>query len=138
MEDLWWKWYVKILYLVFFWKQESDVELRHLSADAVQTDSSNVVYLIRPQLTVMKTITSHIQNDISKGVQKKYFIYFVPRRTVACEKVLTITNILYPTYKFYFIGIDHVWTYKTLEFYLYLLEKEDFLRMQIKFIFSSS
>jgi hypothetical protein len=68
--------------------KEGDVELRHLSADPVQTDSSNVVYLIRPQLTVMKTIASHIQNDISKGVQKKYFIYFVPRRTVACEKIL--------------------------------------------------
>ncbi|KAF3322111.1 vacuolar protein-sorting-associated protein 33 [Carex littledalei] len=68
--------------------KEGDGELRHLSADPVQTDSSNVVYLIRPQLTVMKTIASHIQNDISKGVQKKYFIYFVPRRTVACEKIL--------------------------------------------------
>lgn len=80
-----------------FLEQEGDVELRHLSADPAQTDSSNVVYLIRPQLTVMKTIASHIQNDISKGVQKKYYIYFVPRRTVACEKVLTIINILLPT-----------------------------------------
>ncbi|XP_078167646.1 sec1/munc18-like (SM) proteins superfamily [Carex rostrata] len=68
--------------------KEGDGELRYLSADPVQTDSSNVVYLIRPQITVMKTIASHIQNDISKGIQKKYFIYFVPRRTVACEKIL--------------------------------------------------
>ncbi|KAJ1701858.1 hypothetical protein LUZ63_001637 [Rhynchospora breviuscula] len=68
--------------------KEGDVELRHLSADPVQTDSSNVIYLIRPQLTVMKTISSHIQNGISKGIEKKYFIYFVPRRTVACEKIL--------------------------------------------------
>ncbi|KAJ3706272.1 hypothetical protein LUZ61_009977 [Rhynchospora tenuis] len=68
--------------------KEGDVELRHLSAEPVQTDSSNVIYLIRPQLTVMKTIASHIQNGISKGIEKKYFIYFVPRRTVACEKIL--------------------------------------------------
>ncbi|KAJ4812299.1 Vacuolar protein-sorting-associated protein [Rhynchospora pubera] len=68
--------------------KDGDVELRHLSADPVQTDSSNVIYLIRPQLTVMKTIASHIQNGISKGIEKKYFIYFVPRRTVACEKIL--------------------------------------------------
>ncbi|KAJ4800653.1 Vacuolar protein-sorting-associated protein [Rhynchospora pubera] len=68
--------------------KDGDVELQHLSADPVQTDSSNVIYLIRPQLTVMKTIASHIQNGISKGIEKKYFIYFVPRRTVACEKIL--------------------------------------------------
>lgn len=91
--DLW-----KFTIFVVYWKQEGDGELRHLSADPVQTDSSNVVYLIRPQFTVMKTIASHIQNDISKGIQKKYFIYFVPRRTVACEKVLAIINILFSAY----------------------------------------
>ncbi|KAJ6797482.1 vacuolar protein-sorting-associated protein 33-like protein [Iris pallida] len=35
----------------------------------------------------MKFISSHIQNDISKGLQKEYFVYFVPRRTVVCEKI---------------------------------------------------
>ncbi|KAM0949673.1 putative sec1-like protein [Dioscorea sansibarensis] len=67
--------------------KENGVELRHISADPVQTDCSKVLYLVRPQLNLMKLISSNIQNDISKGVQREYFVYFVPRRTVACEKI---------------------------------------------------
>ncbi|KAG2634058.1 hypothetical protein PVAP13_2NG231900 [Panicum virgatum] len=36
----------------------------------------------------MKFIASQIRNDESKGLQREYFLYFAPRRTVACEKVL--------------------------------------------------
>ncbi|XP_052726912.1 vacuolar protein-sorting-associated protein 33 homolog isoform X2 [Vigna angularis] len=36
----------------------------------------------------MKFICSNIHNDISKGLQREYHVYFVPRRTVVCEKVL--------------------------------------------------
>ncbi|XP_018633119.1 vacuolar protein-sorting-associated protein 33 homolog isoform X2 [Nicotiana tomentosiformis] len=36
----------------------------------------------------MKFICSHIHNDISKGIQREYFVYFVPRRAVVCEKIL--------------------------------------------------
>lgn len=37
----------------------------------------------------MKFISSHVNNDISKGLQREYYVYFVPRRAVACEKVLS-------------------------------------------------
>nr|CAD1843792.1 unnamed protein product [Ananas comosus var. bracteatus] len=67
--------------------KENGAELRHLSADPVQTECSKVIYLVFPQLNLMKFITSHIQNDVSKGVQREYFVYFVPRRTVVCEKI---------------------------------------------------
>ncbi|PON38070.1 Vacuolar protein sorting-associated protein [Trema orientale] len=36
----------------------------------------------------MKFISSHIHNDISKGLQREYHVYFVPRRSVCCEKIL--------------------------------------------------
>ncbi|KAK8469827.1 hypothetical protein PHAVU_005G180400 [Phaseolus vulgaris] len=36
----------------------------------------------------MRFICSNIHNDLSKGLQREYHVYFVPRRTVACEKVL--------------------------------------------------
>ncbi|KAL7214911.1 hypothetical protein ACSBR1_027153 [Camellia fascicularis] len=36
----------------------------------------------------MKFICSHVHNDASKGLQREYFVYFVPRRAVACEKIL--------------------------------------------------
>ncbi|MQM08618.1 hypothetical protein Taro_041474 [Colocasia esculenta] len=68
--------------------KESDAELRHLSSERLQTECSKVLYIVRSQLNLMKLISSNIQNDISKGLQKEYFIYFVPRRTVVCEKIL--------------------------------------------------
>lgn len=68
--------------------KEHGAELRHLNAEPVQTDCMKVVYLVRAQVDLMKFICSHIQNDISKGIQRDYFVYFVPRRAVVCEKIL--------------------------------------------------
>ncbi|CAH2064099.1 unnamed protein product [Thlaspi arvense] len=68
--------------------KELGLELRHLSAEPVQTECTKVVYLVRSQLSFMKYIASHIQNDISKAIQRDYYVYFVPRRSVACEKIL--------------------------------------------------
>lgn len=71
-------------------EQENGVELRYLSAEPVQTESSKVVYLVRSQISLMKFISLNIHNDQSKGLQKEYFVYFVPRRTVVCEKVILL------------------------------------------------
>ncbi|RID47122.1 hypothetical protein BRARA_I03744 [Brassica rapa] len=68
--------------------KELGLELRHLSEEPVQTECTKVVYLVRSQLSFMKHIASHIQNDISKAIQRDYYVYFVPRRSVACEKIL--------------------------------------------------
>ncbi|KAK4743074.1 hypothetical protein SAY87_001075 [Trapa incisa] len=67
--------------------KEHMVELRHLSAEPIQTDSTKVVYLVRSQLNLMKFICSNIHNDLLKGLQREYYVYFVPRRSVACEKI---------------------------------------------------
>lgn len=68
--------------------KEHGVELRHLTSDPVLTECTKVVYLVRAQLDLMKFICSHVHNDASKGLQREYFVYFVPRRAVACEKIL--------------------------------------------------
>ncbi|XP_039794552.1 vacuolar protein-sorting-associated protein 33 homolog isoform X2 [Panicum virgatum] len=68
--------------------KEYGAELRILSSDPLQTECPKVVYLVRSQLSFMKFIASQIRNDESKGLQREYFLYFAPRRTVACEKVL--------------------------------------------------
>ncbi|XP_028788976.1 vacuolar protein-sorting-associated protein 33 homolog isoform X2 [Neltuma alba] len=73
---------------VFFGTKELGAELRHLSAEPVQTDCSKIVYLVRSQPNLMKFICSNVNNDVSKGLQREYHVYFVPRRTVVCEKVL--------------------------------------------------
>jgi hypothetical protein len=74
-------------YLVCSTYQEYGAELRILSSDPLQTECPKIVYLVRSQLSFMKFIASQIRNDESKGLQREYFLYFVPRRTVACEKV---------------------------------------------------
>ncbi|OAY28803.1 vacuolar protein-sorting-associated protein 33 homolog [Manihot esculenta] len=68
--------------------REHGVELRHLSADPIQTDCTKVVYLVRSRFNLMRCICSHVHNDTSKGLEREYYIYFVPRREVVCEKVL--------------------------------------------------
>ncbi|KAH7537461.1 hypothetical protein FEM48_Zijuj03G0095300 [Ziziphus jujuba var. spinosa] len=73
--------------------KEHGVELRHLSAEPIQADSTKVVYLVRSQLSLMKYISSHVNTDISKGLQREYYVYFVPRRAVGCEKILEEENI---------------------------------------------
>ncbi|XP_050238640.1 vacuolar protein-sorting-associated protein 33 homolog [Mercurialis annua] len=68
--------------------REHGAELKHLSADPVQTDCTKVVYLVRSRFNLMRFICSHVRHDTSKGLEREYYIYFVPRREVVCEKVL--------------------------------------------------
>ncbi|XP_042494263.1 vacuolar protein-sorting-associated protein 33 homolog [Macadamia integrifolia] len=73
--------------------KEHGVELRHLSTEPVQTECTRIIYVIRSQPSFMKLISSNIQHDISKGLQREYSVYFVPRRAVACEKILEEENV---------------------------------------------
>ena len=66
--------------------------MRHLTAEPIQTDCTKVVYLVHSQLDLMKLISSQIRDDTSKGLQREYFVYFVPRRTVVCEKVSSLSK----------------------------------------------
>ncbi|KAK1570495.1 hypothetical protein Q3G72_002735 [Acer saccharum] len=68
--------------------KEYGIELRLLSAEPVQTECTKVVYFVHPEFNLMRFISFHIHDDASKGLQREYFLYFVPRRSVACEKIL--------------------------------------------------
>ncbi|XP_023924915.1 vacuolar protein-sorting-associated protein 33 homolog [Quercus suber] len=41
----------------------------------------------------MKCICSNVHDDVSKGLQREYFVYFVPHCTVVCEKILEEENV---------------------------------------------
>lgn len=82
--------------MFFYVDQEYGTELRILSADPLQTECPKVVYLVRSQLNFMKFVANQIKNDESKGLQREYHLYFVPRRIVACEKVFWFLYILFP------------------------------------------
>ncbi|XP_047047911.1 vacuolar protein-sorting-associated protein 33 homolog isoform X2 [Lolium rigidum] len=68
--------------------KEYGAELRILSADPLQTGCSKVVYLVRSQPNYMKFVADQMKNDEAKGLRRDYFLYFVPCRTIACEKIL--------------------------------------------------
>nr|CAB3473428.1 unnamed protein product [Digitaria exilis] len=68
--------------------KEYGAELRILSRDPLQTECPKIIYLVHSQLSFMKFVASQIKNDELKGLQREYFLFFVPRRTVACEKTL--------------------------------------------------
>ncbi|XP_042475286.1 vacuolar protein-sorting-associated protein 33 homolog isoform X1 [Macadamia integrifolia] len=104
--------------------KEHGVELRHLSTEPVQTECTRIIYLVRSHLSFMKLISSNIQHDISKGIQREYSVYFVPRRTVACEKILEEENVhrllSIGEYPLYVIPLDE----DVLSFELDLASKE--------------
>jgi hypothetical protein len=45
----------------------------------------------------MKFVANQMKNDEAKGLQRDYFLYFVPCRTIACEKVY----LSFCTFNFY-------------------------------------
>ncbi|XP_010557601.1 PREDICTED: vacuolar protein-sorting-associated protein 33 homolog isoform X2 [Tarenaya hassleriana] len=104
--------------------KEHGVELRHLSAEPLLTECTKVVYLVRSQLSFMKSISLHIQNDTSKAIQREYYVYFVPRRSVACEKILEqekVHNLVtVREFPLYMVPLDE----DVISFELELAEKE--------------
>uniref|UniRef100_A0A0D9W2T2 Uncharacterized protein n=1 Tax=Leersia perrieri TaxID=77586 RepID=A0A0D9W2T2_9ORYZ len=68
--------------------KEYGAELRLLTTEPLQTECPKILYLVRSQLNFMKLIANQIKSDEPKGFQREFFLYFVPRRTVACEKIL--------------------------------------------------
>ncbi|KAG6763515.1 hypothetical protein POTOM_030935 [Populus tomentosa] len=110
--------------LVDILKNENGAELRHLSAEPVQTDCTKVVYLVRSEFSLMRFICSNIHHDTSQGLQREYYVYFVPRREVVCEKVLEEENVhnlvTIGEYPLYMVPLDE----DVLSFELDLANKE--------------
>ncbi|PNT22501.2 hypothetical protein POPTR_008G035600v4 [Populus trichocarpa] len=104
--------------------RENGAELRHLSAEPVQTDCTKVVYLVRSEFSLMRFICSNIHHDTSQGLQREYYVYFVPRREVVCEKVLEEENVhnlvTIGEYPLYMVPLDE----DVLSFELDLANKE--------------
>ncbi|KAI4382714.1 hypothetical protein MLD38_008641 [Melastoma candidum] len=90
--------------------KEHNVELRHLSGEPVQTEATKLVYLVRSQLDLVKFICSNVHSDVSKGIQREYHVYFVPRRAVACEKVFEEEKVhelmTFGEYPLYVVPLD--------------------------------
>lgn len=75
-------------------KEHGVENLLHLSAESIQSDCTNVLYLVRPRMSLMKLIAGQIKHDKGQNLQRQYSVYFMPRRTVVCEKVLEEEDVL--------------------------------------------
>ena len=60
----------------------------------LETSLAQVVYLVRPIPELMAKIANHIHDHREKAQRKEYFIYFVPRKTILCDRVLAETGVL--------------------------------------------
>ncbi|KAF8941229.1 hypothetical protein BGZ58_001033 [Dissophora ornata] len=69
--------------------QDHGVEkIYHLQSGPLDTDFKNIVYICRPQINYMGYIADHIQAHTRDQRPYTYSLFFVPRRTALCEKVL--------------------------------------------------
>ena len=73
-------------------KEHGIDKIYHLLPDPLVTDCTSIVYFIRPQLHLAEQVASQIRAlEKSRGrgePQRAYTLFFVPRRSMLCEKVL--------------------------------------------------
>ncbi|KAF9360746.1 hypothetical protein BGX34_007526 [Mortierella sp. NVP85] len=65
-------------------------KIYHLQPGALETDCKNLIYICRPQVNYMKYIAENIHTHLKEPRTStyRYSLFFVPRRTALCEKVL--------------------------------------------------
>lgn len=61
-----------------------------LRTAAIETDCENVLYLARPSFHIVKLVAAQVKalRPAGKAAPKNLRLYFVPRRTFVCEKML--------------------------------------------------
>jgi hypothetical protein len=63
-------------------------DFKELNSDELKTDCDNVMYLVRPDMALMKQIANQVKSSGRNSGKKSTYVYFVPRRTLICEEVL--------------------------------------------------
>jgi len=53
------------------------------------SECKSFLFLVRPRPHLMQYVAKQIHTDAKKGFKKDYTIFFVPRRTMLCERVLS-------------------------------------------------
>lgn len=71
-------------------KSHAVEKIHHLRDETLTTDISQVIYLCRPQLKLMKIIAKHV----TQAPEKQYNLFFVPRRTLVCQRLLEKEGVI--------------------------------------------
>ncbi|KAI9142913.1 Sec1-like protein [Paraphysoderma sedebokerense] len=69
-------------------KEHGVSKIYHLQPGPLPTDCTALVYLCRPNVAFMDWIVEHIKSHAQKSMKLEYAIFFVPRRTLLCERAL--------------------------------------------------
>eukprot|EP00941_MAST-03F_sp_MAST-3F-sp1_P001867 g1867.t1 len=62
-------------------------EFKELGWEKLSTECPTVIYIVRPDMLMMKQIATQIREDPEKD-SRRYALYFVPRRTFICAQIL--------------------------------------------------
>ncbi|CAG8441010.1 3150_t:CDS:10 [Dentiscutata heterogama] len=74
-------------------------KVHYLQQGPFETELRSLIYICRPQLNYMRYIAEHIQNHQNEYLENpqaqkyEYNLFFVPRRTMICQKVLEEAGI---------------------------------------------
>ena len=91
------------VFLIKFHKEHGISKFYTLNSNQLDTDCNDIIYLIRPELSLVKFIAQQVNNH--KNIQaatpkdpkqpaqvpptkRNYMLCFVPRKSLACEKIL--------------------------------------------------
>ncbi|KAI8098314.1 Sec1-like protein [Gilbertella persicaria] len=62
-------------------------KIYHLESNVLETECPGLIYICRPKLKYMRYIANHIKH-FSKTSKVECWLFFVPQRTMVCERVL--------------------------------------------------
>ncbi|RKO88216.1 Sec1-like protein, partial [Blyttiomyces helicus] len=75
--------------------QEHGVEkIYHLSSGKIDTECKSLIYICKPKIQYMKWIAEHIHAHTNANIKVEYSLFFVPRRTMICEKTLEDAGVI--------------------------------------------
>ncbi|KAI8974973.1 Sec1-like protein [Pilobolus umbonatus] len=60
----------------------------HLESNILETECPGLIYICRPKLKYMKYIANHIKHFSQQSNKVECWLFFVPERTLICERVL--------------------------------------------------
>eukprot|EP01097_Dermamoeba_algensis_P004188 TRINITY_DN2773_c0_g1_i1.p1 TRINITY_DN2773_c0_g1~~TRINITY_DN2773_c0_g1_i1.p1 ORF type:complete len:623 (-),score=99.24 TRINITY_DN2773_c0_g1_i1:17-1885(-) len=69
-------------------KEHGVDKVYYLSGQRQEIELDTVLFLVPPRFELMKSVAEQISGDLSFNIRKNYFLYFVPQRSLLCERIL--------------------------------------------------
>lgn len=75
-------------------KEHGVEKLLLLVSNRVDTDINTVIFLTRPKPHLMERIAAVVKKHHQEGQRKEYHVFFSPRKTLMCERILETEGVL--------------------------------------------